>query len=70
MCPGTSPGAEESGVQLSSQQSPSVPVYSTAAFGGDVTAAEAAAARDRHVRRDEVLCEGGQGGSSVFDPFL
>lgn len=44
---------------------------SIAEFGGGVTASEVPAARAGH--DDEVLCEGGQGVSSmssIFDPYL
>lgn len=67
MCRGACPGAEMNAVQLLSQKSPGSPVYSSAGYGGNVTAAEMPAAHAR--RDDEVFCEGGQGGSSMFDPY-
>jgi len=54
-------------VQLSSQKSPSLPVRSTAEFGGNMADAEMVDARAR--RDDEVLCEEGQRESSIFDPY-
>lgn len=53
---------------LKLKKNPRLSVCSTAEFGEDMTATEVSAAHAGH--DDEVLCEGGQGVSSIFDPYL